>query len=475
MKHYYLLFPFFVCALFITSSCSSNDDVITKPDVEDAQLIRTLPERRAKVYIGLADSWHEQDDPVNYSKWDYVRENADGFYTNFCPMWRIVYQNNESAQQSCNEMRKAFKKGGCFFETSMEKAVQPGSTGFNNASSDRRSIELLTNAGFTVEYTSLNYGVSADRVSLLRTYRGNRKCLCLTGPWLAGGNILSDNSTENAGTRADIITTDGMETDGPLGLWFNNQGGMREGSYSLVKFVEKYNFESAIMLAPYKAGVDGYEAKNDFLNVAKQCVFGHEDNNAVPDIWTIWTYGSGAVLPNFPESAINADGEEYAPNTKMGVAYWLLKHLKTFPKISCKETGKINNDVTVTYTNDSVVNVQLTKNVQYSMPIVISNDNQPLIDISPVIRAIIDEAGNDWIISFLLGSTDVTDRVIYNGGLNCIETLRLSNINKLTLTMQIKLRSSVTNPVPLTINLQSMANISNTKEKRNFKIIINPL
>ena len=109
------------------------------------------------------------------------------------------------------------------------------------------------------------------------------------------------------------------------------------------------------------------------------------------------------------------------------------------------------------------------------MPITISNDNQPQIEITPVIRAILNEAANDWIVSFWIGTKDVTDRVIYNGGLNFIEALRLTKTYRMTLTMKIKSRSTVASPAPLTINLQSMANISNTKNKQNFKITVNSL
>lgn len=454
------------------TSCKDSEPV-EDPIVE--KKIITLPEREVKVYFGASGDWHAQDDPANFSQWEYVRTNADGYYANFISMWICFYQNPVNPQTSCNDMRKAFKKGGVFFETSMETSVNSGANGFNNDSTDRRSLNLLTNAGFTVDYTSLNYGVSVDRIKLLRTYRGNRKCLCLTAPWRYGGDILSNNTTANATSRANILLTDGMQTDGPLGYWVNNQTGMREGSYSLVKYVKKYNLESAVMLAPYKAGVAGYEAENDFLKVSKQCVFDHEDNNATPDLWTIWTYQSPAALAFLPESAVNAEGEVYAPNTKAGVAYWLLKHLKTFPKISCQQSGKINNDVTITAVNDSVMNVNLTRNVQYAVPIIVSNDHQPQIEISPVIRAIIDEAGKDWTISFYAGTKDVTDKVIYNGGLNCIESLRLTKTNKLSLTMQIKTRSGVASPAPVTINLQSMANISNTKQKKNYRITVTAL
>jgi len=465
----------FVAFILLTQGCKPSDEPNPEPPIVTKE-VTILPDKEVKVYFAASSYWTDQENPLNYSKWSYVRENADGYYASFVAMWILYYQNKGKAPlQSCIDMRKAFKKGGFFFETSMETSVNSGVNGFNNDSSDRRSIDLLTKAGFTIEYASLNYGVSADRVASLRTYKGSRKVLCLSAPWKLSGNIISDANLGNQQQRTNILTTDGTQTDGPLGFWFNNDRGMREASYSCVKFVRKYNLEAAIMLAPYSVDVPGYNAANDYLTVSKECVLGHEDNNAAPEIWTIWTYKSPADLALFPESEVNGDGEVYAPNTKAGVAYWLLKHLKNFPNIACNQTGKVNNDVTVTLTNDSIVGVQLTKNVQYSMPILISNDNQPQIEISPVIRAVLNEAANDWIVSFWIGTKDVTDKMIYSGGLNCIESLRLTKTNRLTLTMQIKSRSTVASPAPLTINLQSMANLSNTKNKKNFKITVNPL
>jgi hypothetical protein len=467
MKQSYLYLLLITCCLFTFQYSKSINNT------EILHVTNALPEREVKVYIGISNGWHSTDSTQNYSKWDYVRRNATGLYTNFIEMWKCFYQNKVNTQTSCNDMRKAFVKGGCFFETSMETKLNTGVNGFNNDSSDRRSLDFLTRANFDVQYTSLNYGISADRVSLLRTYKGNRKCFYLAAPWRYGGDIFSDKAAANATVRADILTTDGFETDGPLGYWSNNQAGMREGSYSLVKYANYFNVESSIMLAPYDAGIVGYSSLTDFLTVSKQCVLGHEDNNAAPDIWTIWTYGNDVALPNFPESIVNADGEVEAANTKMGVAYWLLKHLNNFPKVDVKANSLVGNGANLKIINDSVSEIEMSKDGQCTLPIVISNDNQPQIEISPLLSAIIDNNGVDWNINFLLSGKIVTLNMLVRGGINCINDLRLSKGVKLDLALQISPKSTVLNPNPVVVNLQCMSNVSNTKNKKTaYKVTV---
>lgn len=425
-----------------------------------------LPERNAKVYLGISGGWHEMDDPAGFYKWDYVRRNANGFYTNFIAMWINFYQNKVGAQQSCNDMRKTFVKGECFFETSMEKAVNSGANGFNNDSTDRRSIDLLTNAGFNVTYTSLNYGYDEQRVQLLRSYKGTRKCFYLAAPWRYGGDIFSNNAATNATVRANILKTDGMQTDGPLGYWYGNQAGMQPASVSLVKYCTQNNLESAIMLAPYAAGIEGYNSATDFLAVSKHCVFTHEDQLAAPDIWTIWTYGSDSNLLNFPESVVNPQGEIEAPNTKTGVAYWLLKHLNNFPTIRPSFTGVLPSDARVNTISDSIVDIELNKGTEIVIPIEISNSIQPQIELSPVIRAFTTQTNNSFNISFFLNNKDITATFTAGSGLNFIQELRLSKTKKVTIEMRISIRQENINPVLTELIIQSMSNISNTVNKK---------
>ena len=465
-KSFFLILLITQNSFYIGSYANNNAD-------QSKNAVVVLPVREAKLYIGISGGWHSTDSTQNYSKWDYVRKNATGFYTSFIEMWKCYYQNKVNTQTSCNDMRKAFVKGGCFFETSMETSVNTGVNGFNNEISDKRSLDFLVNAGFDVQYTSLNYGVSADRVTLLRTYNGNRKCFYLAAPWRYGGDIFSNNLTNNAIVRANILTTDGLQTDGPLGYWYSNQAGMREGSYSLVKYANYQNVESAIMLAPYAAGISGYSSLTDFLTVSKQCVLGHEDNNAAPNIWTIWTYGSDAALPNFPESVVNAQGEIEAANSKMGVAYWLLKHLNNFPKVTANTSGILPANAIVKVINDSVSEIEVEKGSQISIPITLSNENQPQIELSPVIRGIIDAGGADWHIKFIMNGIDITNDVVNNGGVNFIKASRLTKGVKVQITMQIIAKTTVITPAVATVSMQIYSNISNTiNSKIGYKLTI---
>ncbi len=465
------------CPLLMLASCQKNS--VTDDPTPPTKTIVKLPEREAKVYIGIADKWHIAASSDSYNQWSYVRNNAAGFYTNFIVMWRNSYQNTEDPQTSCNDMRKAFSKNGCFFETSMEKSVNSSANGGNDETTDKKYIDLLTTAGFNVDVTSLNYGVDTQRIKTLKTYNGTRSCLTLVGPWTIGGDIQSDAATGNKKDRANIAITDGMETDGPLGFWYSNSNGMREGSYSLVKYVEKNNQISAVMLAPYDAGVSGYNQSNDFLTESKQCVLNHEDNSASPDIWTIWTYGAHGDEPVFPESVVNAAGQTEAANTLIGVGYWVIKHLNNLPKLEIAATGTGNNGTTVKATDATTTEVSISKgsdgSAQYSLPVTLSNDEDPQIEISPVIHATIDQGSKDWTIGFSVAGKDVTDNIVYKGGLNCINTLRISNSNKLTLTISLKSKSSSTSISPVTIALETMSNISNTKNSKSYTIVVKAL
>lgn len=437
---------------------TKQDTAVVKP-----KTILNLPERQVKVYIGISDRWHELEDAANYNNWNYVRTTASGFYTNFIAMWVNSYQNNEDPQESCNKMRNAFTHNSCFFETSLETKVNDDATGGNNETTDKKYIDQLTNAGFVVDNTSLNYGIDAQRINTLKTYKNQRNCLTLIGPWLLGGNIQNDATGGNAQLRQNILATDGAETDGVLGFWFGNTYNIREGSYSVASFARSNQKLAAIMLAPADGGITTYNPTTDFFNTAKACVFGHEDTNTAPDMWTIWTYGERSDEPTFPESVVNSNGENEPANTLTGVGYWLLKHLNNQPKVQPRDTGAVTSLVKVqlpTGSNAKITMKNSPGNPTYSLPLIISNETNPQIELSPVVSAAISGGTNDWGLSFSLGGNDVTDDIVYNGGINCIKALRLSKTNKLTLLMNIK--NKVTNAAPLTVKIKTMSNISNT-------------
>jgi hypothetical protein len=460
----------------VTDTTGHADTTVADPPPGDTPVVikpvHQLPERRVEIYLGLSGKWEDMLDPSNYDKWDFVRNHVDGFYVSFVALWKRVYQHSH-VEEDLVAMNKAFTSNSCFFETSMETKVNSGVNGANNEQTDKKYIDLLMDAGFSVDYTSLNYGIDAQRVKTLRTYKGERKCLALLAPWEMGGDINSPGKGVEYQSR--ILSTDGFETDGPLGLWSTNHGNMQEGSYSLTKFAAGNDRISAVMLAPYDAGVSGYDQAADFMNVAKSCVFGHEDQGASPDMWTLWEYGADDDLPAFPETITNSMGKTAPANTRVGMAYWLLKHLNDLPEVKVN-TGAIPGVVKVEEENDSTVTVTLSKKsngtMQYSLPVTLSNDGDPAVEISPVVRGIIHGDQDNWQITFKLNGEDVTDNVVYNGGLNCVGDLRLKKTNDLTLGLNIKNIHPASVPSADTVTIETISNISNTINKAHFTIIV---
>jgi len=428
-----------------------------------------LPQRKTQVYFGAADYWSQQADPANYSQWNYVRTTADGFYTNFIIMWN----NNQTStpQQNINNMRTAFTHNGCFFETSLETEVNSSPNGANNQSTDENSINMLSTGGFNVNNTSLNYGVDAGRVNTLKTYDYNRTCMALEGAWTFGGDLNGNTGSNNAQVRQDILATDGVELDGPMGFWYDDSGSIKEGTYSAVQYAHSHGLIAAVMLAPYDAGQTAYNATDDFLSTSKQCVMNCEDNNAAPDIWTIWTYGEGAGEPLFPEST-TINGQPAPANTMMGVGYWLLKHLNDLPQVQVPNTGSVGNNTSVNIVDNS--HAQVTMNTLgdttsfYTMPVVFSNTPDPQIEISPVIGAAITGDTTDWKVTFTVGGQDVTTNVLNNGGLNCVGAKRITNANNLTLNVNIKALNQSAQPI--TINFTTTSNIGNTGNTGSYSI-----
>ena len=419
-----------------------------------------LPERQTKIYVGSSDlgglptAWEELANPDNYSKWDYVRAHADGFYTNFA-MMDHVFAHGASPLQMSVDMANAFARKDVFYETDMNYPE----------AQDRRNLESLTAGGFRVPFTSLNYGISAERVQMLKTYQGQRDCLALMGPWTLGGDIWKD-APGNAELRSNIGATDGMSADSPLRLWYNDELSAREGLYSTVKFTDRLNKTSAVMLAPPDSSDRPGYGGPSFLQSSQMMVFDLEDNGAVPAIWGVYPYGALESLATFPESVVNTAGDTVAPDTKTGVAYWLIKHFNTFPKVTLQNSETPKKGVQVTRQNERRALVSLGKSKKgsapYTVPLVVSNGLAPGIAISPVMRAIISD-GEDWDIRFKLRGKNVTDAMVADGGFNFIGAARLSKGNPAKL--EVTIRAKKNDPKPATIELEAMSNISNTVNK----------
>lgn len=435
-------------------TASTIDDQQGDQPISDTE----LPTRSAKVYYGFMSKAPETGDADNYSKWDYVRNHADGFYTNFIDMWQIENQQG-GAETNCGNLAKAFKNHSCFFEATMEQKVNDDSNGAINEASDRRMIDELKKAGFSVDYASVNYmqtnneGNCKSHISNLHTYNvknDRRSVLYLCGPWGFNGNI------NNSGDAKKMASwTDGLATDGPLGYWYKDQGGMRSCSYSIVKYANQNNMESAIMLCPYSVEQEGYDPNTDFLKVSKDCVFGHEDNGAAPQIWTLWMYGGDEVnnFAQFPESAKDAQGQDAPQCTATGVAFWLLKHLEMLPVLTASGAEKTGNS---TYH----VSVEAGKSV--TVPITLTNGNNTNIELSPVVRAILDTNGQNYDVTFNINGQDVTSQVLHQGGLNFVNGYRLSSGNNVTLNTVITPHADA---AATTIQFQVMPNYTNTAAK----------
>ncbi|MBR4755518.1 MAG: hypothetical protein IK076_01095 [Bacteroidales bacterium] len=448
------------------SSCKEKPGDADDPSGEEVTFvdysgirIKTLPERKAGVYWGWDRRWHEITDPANRGKWNYVRENLTGFYTNFIDMWCMVYQNSKTPEETCKALYETFAGKSAFFEATMETKVNDGQNGYNNEETDRRTLDLLTGAGFSVDYASVNYMTLAqaeyckERMKLVATYKGDRKCLTLVGPWCFNGNIGNDKDAMEMSTWGD-----GLQTDGPLGYWKANQGKMREGSYSIVKRAALLGKESAVMLAPYDAGIASYNQKTDFLAVSKDCVFGHEDNGAMPDLWTLWMYGAGG-MELFPESS-KTDGQEVPQCTGTGVAWWLLKHLNTFPVLN--------------YGGSAVesASIDVGKGKVTSIPLTFSNKDCPVVELSPVLRVIFPTDAPHWKYKFTVNGVDVTNDMVFNGGLNCVGKLRLMQAAPLTVKLHVLAEEGAS---PLTMEIEAMPNLSNTVRRKTVaKIVLNP-
>ena len=445
------------------SSCGKSDgaktdgtaggQTVTFPDYSGLT-VKTLEEKSPRVYWGFDNKWHDIASSANRPKWEYTREHLTGFYTNFIDMWCMNFQNSKTAGETCKELYETFVNKNAFFEATMETKVNDGANGYNNEETDRRTIDQLTSAGFNVDYASVNYMTVASkdyckqRMNLIATYKGTRKCFYLCGPWTMNGSIFNDkDALEMAGWG------DGIETDGPLGFWYSNQGKMKECSYSIVKYMKSKNLETAIMLAPYSADVSGYTATTKFLQVSKDCVLGHEDNNAAPEIWTLWMYGSGG-LELFPETTSDETGNVVPANTATGVAWWLLKHLNEFPKASASNATDAGNGV---YS----ASVENGKTIE--IPVTFSNGNCPGVELSPVLRAVYDTSNPDWDVMFKVGSTGISNSMIFNGGFNCINSYRITCAKPLTVTACFRPKKA---SASLTVSFEAMSNLSNTASKK---------
>ncbi len=377
-----------------------------------ATLALPQPARAQQVYVGSANGWDAM--LAHPEQWAFVRKHADGFYVNFIQML------NPDAKK-CARTRALFDRKNAYYESDSRYT---GLGGFPDGGQFSRALQAqqlqaLLDGGFKVPYTSLNYGVDNAKLADLKR-QGlapgvTRPCLAQNGPWTFGGGDITKNIGENARMRADTARTDGASTDGPLSLWQADQGQMRSGSYSVVKYAHRLHKTAAVMVAPYDL-----KPTSQWLSVAQDCVRQHEDAGAKPDIWIVFEYATST--PTLPETANGKPAD-----TIMGMAYWLIHHVQD-PKHWAHLTVPAGSNAgiqTVTVRNDS-----------------------PWMDLCPVLSAQVHDPRRDWAVRFRLGGEDVTRQVTQSGGLSFVGSLRLWPGDARQVQVALTRRNSLAGAVP---------------------------
>jgi hypothetical protein len=370
-----------------------------------ALLISGLPCFAQQVYVGVADQW---GDLINHGdQWQFVRQNADGFYLNFIMMEYVVKGQHGMNEAQLTKTAALFKHKNAYFESDYHLDGQ-------NEVADDRDIDLLQQAGFVVPYTSLNDGWDVPRYQNLKTYhlrpgQKPRYSVVQDGPWTINGdlsgNVSSGGQFPNMQYRDWIDKADGDSTDGPLGFWFDNPGvgfnHMQSGSYSMVRYAHAQGKLAVVMLCPYGAGISTYDAPSDFLSTGENCIRGHEDHDAEPDVYDVFEYATsiGAV----PEQKNGAP----ALNSTTALAYYLIKHLKGDP-------GTLHLSVD-SETRNGIMLPHVTlpgTTLHYVLKIA---DTSPWLDYAAVLHATLAGTHRGWTVRYKLHGQDITSSVLGKG------------------------------------------------------------
>ena len=292
---------------------------------------------RPLVYFGVADQW--KDLLLEVKSWVFVQHEADGFYSNFIMLNSILRGDSGWSPADLAETCRLFVSHRAFLESDV-RSPKPGQYGNGAASptdgaspeQDRDYLTMLSKAGCNTVFTSLNYGWSLERSTNLKSFlpstqNSQRLNLVQTAAWVLGGDLtgISDISHEayKKRLRASIIASDGVSTDGPVGLWLTNFNDIRSASISLIDYAHKNGKKAMIMISPFAAGVSTeiYSPRRDFLSQGQQMVRYFDKQQTSPDIWVVFEYSTD--IPSVPESI---DGKP--ANTTSGLAYWLIHHVR---------------------------------------------------------------------------------------------------------------------------------------------------
>lgn len=405
----------------------------------------TAVKKCPEVYFGDSDNYQPLLD--NPNDWQYVRQNIDGIYLNFIDIGFNGYWTSDELTKLCNMVTNK----NAYIESDM---------GYGKGN-EEAYIDKMQGAGFKVPYTSLNYGWALDRQNLLKTYnllpgQSPRLCFVQQGPWAIGGDITKNPSGQtanytNADYRSWINQADGDSTDGPLGLWYANAGGMRAGSYSMVKYAHSLGKEAVVMLCPYGASVSGFD-NSKFLSVGESCVQGHEDNDAEPEIWDVFEYAT--AIDTTPEATNGVPNDNVT-----GMAYYLLKHLKGDP--NTLDLCATSDDGTVTgknvFNTDAAASKQTVSfkakagtTTHYSVN---AADLSSWCDYAGVLKADVSGSSSAYTLQLKSGDTDITDSVLH-GGYEFYKTQRLKPQTSQTVDVYITPKESATDADTLSVNLQ---------------------
>lgn len=416
-----------------------------------------------EVYIGGGDTSAGAFDGYlgDPNGWQYVRAHAAGYYIN---NFALNPNTGDSTQNSkLQQMANLFANKNVFYETDEAR-----STDFT----DEVQIDILRQFFNGPTYATLNDGWSADRLTALE-WRAPRPILAMQGPWAIGGDINANNTGANY-ERGAIDAMSGSSTDGPMGLWANNTGDMHDGSYSMVKYSHNHAKIAMCMLAPYQSGSGA-----NFLADGQDCVRGHENNGARPDVWVVSYYAAQLEqYPVTPES--NPDGS--AAGTVTGMAYWLLNHINDpshfarliLPKTklngtllcSVKHSTSLSETARLHHTGalpreatdiDLSVPAGVKRTASRTVHVELLNESKWL-DLCPVLYAHVDDPRHQWTVHFTMGGKDITNALVNEGGFVFVKNQRLwPNANKdIAMTVSCKTGSSGI-AVPASVRLGLMA------------------
>jgi len=416
----------------IINVSAATSVTITQPDA-----------KRVEVYVGVADNFIGQIKKP--TEWSYVSQNADGFYINFIELDSLYKQSD------LNAFGKLFANKNAFIESDMNSSIEK----------EQGYINRLQEAGFTIPYTSLNYGWDKTRQDNLKTYvlkdvQEPRLCFVQNGTWNIGGSIIEEKGFNgvfsNDSYRSWVVQSDGTSTDGPLGFWLTDEGQMKSASYSMVKYAHSLGKKAVQMLCPYGAGVKSY-TPNMYLSIGIDCVREHEDNDADPDIWDVFEYAT--TIAAVPEQK---DGAPY--NSTTGMAYYLIKHIKGDPNTldlyATDDAGAITGqgtfDPRVECTSQNVTFDQSAlESTVYHYALNIANLSS-WCDYTSVIKATTTGSTNAWTLQFKLGDVDITNNVL-SSGFQFYQNNRLNPLTTQTVFLYIT-RNASSGDTNVTLNLE---------------------